>query len=524
MGVENPPLPTDAEANHGVTATATASPPAPEKYSVFTVNQRRAMITVGSLASFFSPLSASIYFPALDTIADALHVSTTKINLTVTTYMILQGIAPMMIAGFSDKAGRRPAYTICFSIYLVANLALGLQNSYAALLVLRCLQSAGSSGTVALANGLVGDMVTSAERGTYIAFASVGSMLGPSLSPVIGGLISQYLNWHWIFWFLLILAGSFFTALLLFLPETCRKVVGDGSVPPPPLNNNLSDMIRHRRRQREGIPLDEAQQQRLRANYKLEFPNPLPTLLIVLDLETSLVLLTTGLTFAGFYAVMTGATTSFHDVYGMNNIQTGLMYVPIGAGGILSAFTTGRLVDWNFRRHAARANLPIIKNVRQDISNFNIERARLEVVLPVFLLGNLTVIGYGWILGHKVNLAGPVILLFIAGYALNATSQTLNALMVDLWPGRSAAATAANNLFRCELGAAASAAIEPMSQAMGTGWAYTTLGLIAISSMPSLLLMMRNGIEWRKKKKQREEARERKRQEKKEKQQPARSV
>jgi multidrug resistance protein len=139
----------------------------------------------------------------------------------------------MMIAGFSDKAGRRPAYFICFIIYIAANLGLALQNDYVALLVLRMVQSAGSSGTVALAQGLVGDLIVSSDRGKYVAFASVGILLGPTLSPVLGGLLSQYLGWHWIFWFLLILSVVAFVFLALFLPETCRNIVGDGSVPPP---------------------------------------------------------------------------------------------------------------------------------------------------------------------------------------------------------------------------------------------------------------------------------------------------
>lgn len=289
----------------------------------------------------------------------------------------------MLIAGFSDTAGRRPAYIICFTIYLAANLGLGLQNSYAALLVLRCLQSAGSSGTVALANGLVGDMITSAERGSYIAFASVGSMLGPSLSPVIGGLLSQYTNWHWIFWFLLIFGGVFFLVLVLFLPETCRKVVGDGSIPPPLLNNSVADILRHRTRKQKGLVPDPDKEAEVRENYSLRFPSPVPTMKVVLDFETSVILLTTGLLFAGFYAVMTGASTSFHKIYHFNDLHTSLMYLPIGGGGVLSAFTTGRLVDWNYRRHAKRAGITVVKNVRADIRNFNIERARLEVALPL---------------------------------------------------------------------------------------------------------------------------------------------
>lgn len=110
----------------------------------------------------------------------------------------------MMIAGFSDGAGRRPAYIYCFIVYIAANIGLALQRNYPALLVLRCLQSAGSSGTVALCNGVVADLVTSAERGIYIGYTSVPTIVGPIIGPIIGGVIAQYLGWWWIFWFLTI--------------------------------------------------------------------------------------------------------------------------------------------------------------------------------------------------------------------------------------------------------------------------------------------------------------------------------
>jgi len=57
-------------------------------YSVFTVGQKRAIVAIGSFASFFSPLSSSIYFPALQTISEQLDVSISKVNLTVTTYLV----------------------------------------------------------------------------------------------------------------------------------------------------------------------------------------------------------------------------------------------------------------------------------------------------------------------------------------------------------------------------------------------------------------------------------------------------
>jgi hypothetical protein len=59
-----------------------------EGYSQFTIAQKRAIVAMGSLASFFSPLSSSIYLPALATIADSLRISISQVNLTVTTYLV----------------------------------------------------------------------------------------------------------------------------------------------------------------------------------------------------------------------------------------------------------------------------------------------------------------------------------------------------------------------------------------------------------------------------------------------------
>ncbi|KAL6243893.1 hypothetical protein RBB50_009327 [Rhinocladiella similis] len=485
-------------------------------YSVFSTNEKRIIVLAGSLAGFFSPLTSSIYFPALDTIAKALHVSDSDINLTVTTYLILQGLAPMVIAGFSDNMGRRPAYVLCFTVYICANLGLGLQNSYASLLGLRCLQSAGSSGTIALANGLVGDTVTSEQRGAYIAFASLGGLLGPTLSPIIGGLISENLEWHWLFWFLLIFSAVFTVPLFLFLPETCRKIVGDGSIPPPPLNLSLTDVIRHKRRAKRGLVFDAAEQAELRKNYRFQFPNPLATLWILLDPASLIILVATGLNLACFYAISTGASSSFKNDYGFNDIQVGLVFIPIGVGGLVAAFTTGKLIDWNYQRHARRLGITVVKGVRQDLTDFPIEKARIQVALPLLLSNGVFVIAYGWTVGHKISLAGPIIFLFFLGYCSIAAYQAMNVLMTDIWPGQAAAATAANNFVRCELGAAASAAISPMSKAFGQGWAYTFWALIYMAFAPALLIISRRGIQMRKAKKAREDKKLARRKEKRE--------
>ena len=90
----------------------------------------------------------------------------------------MQGLAPTFIAGLSDGAGRRPAFAVSFIIYLGANIGLALQSNYAALLVLRLLQSAGSSSTIALGTAVVADIATTAERGLFVGWVSSGLFLG----------------------------------------------------------------------------------------------------------------------------------------------------------------------------------------------------------------------------------------------------------------------------------------------------------------------------------------------------------
>ena len=358
---------------------------------------------------------------------------------------------------------------------------------------------------MALSNGVVADMVTSEERGTYIGYSQLGSILGPAIGPIMGGLISQFAGWPWVFWFLTIFASTFFLGMALFFPETCRKVVGDGSIPPPKLNKSLTSLWRGRKRQKAGIPIDAAQQEACAKQYWVRFPNPLSTLVIVADKEAGLLLFCNGFVVACLVAVSTGVPSQFHEIYGFNELEVSLVFLPFSFGSLVSAFTIGRVVNWNYRRHAKRLGFPLVKNRQQDLTNFPIENARLEVALPLTYLGAVAMIAYGWVIHFETNLAGPLILLAIIGYSIVASYQTTAILLVDIHPGRPATATAANNLIRCLLSAGASAVIIPMLNAIGRGWTYTLISIIWLLSSPCCIMLIKFGPRWRKEKRLREE-------------------
>ncbi|GKZ28277.1 hypothetical protein AbraIFM66950_000089 [Aspergillus brasiliensis] len=432
-----------------------AEQPAKKPYSVFTAGQKRLIILTAALASSFSPLSANIYYPALNSIASDLHVTSSQINLTITTYMLCQGLAPTFMGSFADQAGRRPAYILCFVIYITGNIALALQHSYPALLILRAIQSCGSSGTVALASAVAADVITSAERGTYMGITSLGIILAPSLGPLIGGLLSQYLGWQAIFWFLSITSGTFLVPLLLFFPETCRKIVGDGSY--PPRGWNQSGLAWYKQWRMPAPVTTGTMGQNLP---RLRLPNPLSTLSLLLHRPTGLVLLSNGLLFASYYAVTAGIPSQFKGTYQLNDLAIGLVFVPAGVGSLLSTTFSGLLLDWNYRRLQGQIGSPLTQAHQHEA--FPIERARIQICLPLTVLAAMSILSYATLMSLAMpSFSHALALIFTISFSITAAYNIMNILIVDLYYATPATAMAANNLVRCFLGAAATGLVHP---------------------------------------------------------------
>jgi MFS family permease len=77
-------------------------------------------------------------------------VSLNDVSLTITSYLIVQGITPVIWGSLADALGRRPIYIASFTVYIVANIALSFLPNFTALLLFRGLQAAGSASTVSI--------------------------------------------------------------------------------------------------------------------------------------------------------------------------------------------------------------------------------------------------------------------------------------------------------------------------------------------------------------------------------------
>ncbi|KAI6136303.1 MFS general substrate transporter [Pisolithus sp. B1] len=447
----------------------------PERpYSIYTPAERWFIVVTASVAALFSPLAAMTYMPAIPVIATDFHKSVELINLTVTVYMVFQGVSPVFWGTLADYVGRRPIFLSCMLVLTVSCIALASTptSDYWLLLLLRCVQAAGSASTVALGAGVIGDIATRAERGSFFGLFSVGPLFGPTFGPVIGGVLTQTLGWRWIFWFLAIAAALCFIVLLAFLPETLRRLVGDGSVLPSRFHRPLVPLVG---RGRQGNTTERPP--------RVSFVNPL------------LLLLFNAVQNAVFYAIIATISTIFQSTYPyLNETEIGLCFLASGFGTITGGLVIGKIMDRNYRllkeklvrEHGIATSRPESHEAITHEENFPIEKARLKTIPIQLLIGVACCAGYGWCLHQKVNIAVPLVLQF----ALIAILNTTQTLLVDLLPAQSSSVTACNNLVRCTFGAVCVSVIDLMLNDVGVGWTYTILALISLSTSPMIWLII----------------------------------
>jgi MFS family permease len=311
------------------------------------------------------------------------------------------------------------------------------------------------------------------------------------------GILAQYLGWRSIFWFLAIFGGTLLIIFAIFFPETCRNVVGNGSIPARGVNNSVVGYMQRRKRNADLESLASGKPKNKGEKRKLNIPNPLLTLKILGEKESALVLLYNGFFFNGQMIVSAALPYMLKQAYGFNELKVGLCFISLGFGCLSAALAMGPVVDWNFRRHAKRVGLTITKGKQQDLRDFPIERARIEVVIPNHAIGTLALIAFGWTIKFKTHIAVPEVILFFVGFGISTSFNTTNTLLIDLHRDSPATATAAVNFVRCLISAGGVAAIIPMIEAMNPGWTFTFVGLLYIIYMPLLWVIMKWGPIWR---------------------------
>ncbi|KAJ6000007.1 hypothetical protein N7481_000416 [Penicillium waksmanii] len=485
-------------------ASAAQAPPEPP-YSIFDKRQKWLVVALVSTAATFSGFASNIYFPALPTIADDLNVSLELVNLTVTSYLIFQGIAPSLWGPVSDVRGRRIAYICTFIVFIGACIGLAETKNYATLIVLRCLQSTGSASTIAIGSGVIGDITTRAERGGFMGIFQAGLLAPVAIGPVIGGALAGSMGWRSVFWFLMIYAAVFLLVLIFVLPETLRSIVANGSVSSSNPMTRFPLQTYQKLSKVETDPNTPPPQLAARKNVDIFGP-----FRILISKQAAPIILFLAIYYAVWQMSITAMSSLFKDRYGLTEIQIGLTFIANGVGSIIGTLITGKILNLDYGRvkgsFEARVSTDVedesaVSQTKSNQEDFPLEKARLRLVPFFSLLQCLSLLLFGWTiqLPHSVHIAVPIVSTFITGWTAVSMQSVIMTYLVDIYHDKSAGASASLNLARCLFAAGGTSFVMPLINAVGVGLTFTICVIVQVVALIGPLLQWKFAAGWRKK-------------------------
>ncbi|GAA5907501.1 hypothetical protein JCM6882_003878 [Rhodosporidiobolus microsporus] len=497
--------------------------------------RKNAVLAIISFTAIGGTITGSIFFPALEDLQRDLNTTDSLLALGVSLFILGQGAFPMCWSAISEVSGRKYCYIISLVIYIVGSIVCSRSQTIAVFLVMRILQSLGSSAVLALGAGTLADMYDTHERGTKLGIFYACPLLGPAAGPIIGGGLTEADSWRGTFYFLTAY-GGLCLALMFWLPDTFRKerslawrkayerakqkqkeelAKARAALPPPQLAEKgappaqattfspvLATASRPERQGESGFaPLKKvrtalsARSGDVKVRISFRDINPLAVSGDVIKQPANfIVLLYSGFLFGSQYCITFTASRTFAGApYNYTAIEVGLVLLAFGLGNVLGSVGGGRYSDY------------VLKKLRDKNGGKGEPEMRIKSTYPALPFVPLLFIAYAWTVYYEVHIAGPVVVLFFLGAVIMVIYASTLSYVVDANPGRSTSAVACNSLFRGVIACVASQTAEPIMDKVKNGAFYTGWGIILFIGEALLVLLSIYGGKWRAKSREKEE-------------------
>ena len=179
------------------------------------------VIALTSAAYFMVVLDSVVVITALPRMQRDLHVTLSSLQWTLNAYGIAFAAGIITAAALGDRFGRRRVFTIGLALFTVASVACALAPNLSVLIVARTVQGLGGAVVLPLSLTILTAAFPVERRGMIVGIYGGLAGLAVAMGPIVGGALTQSIDWHWIFW---INVPIGIVAVLLgvrLLPESC---------------------------------------------------------------------------------------------------------------------------------------------------------------------------------------------------------------------------------------------------------------------------------------------------------------
>jgi EmrB/QacA subfamily drug resistance transporter len=176
-------------------------------------------------ALFMENLDATVLSTALPAIAQDLHQSPIQLKLALTSYLLTLAVFIPASGWVADRFGTRIVFRLAILIFAVGSALCGFANSIGTLVAARALQGVGGAMMVPVGRLVILRTIPRSELVGALAWLTIPALLGPVLGPPVGGFITTYFTWRWIFWINLPMACLGLVLATLFIPNVRGEIV-----------------------------------------------------------------------------------------------------------------------------------------------------------------------------------------------------------------------------------------------------------------------------------------------------------
>ncbi len=163
---------------------------------------RPAILTalIVATALFMENMDGTVISTSLPAIAQDLHQDPIVLKLALTSYMLTLAVFIPASGWVADRFGARTVFCSAIVVFTFGSIFCGASNSLDALIAARVFQGLGGAMMVPVGRLVLLRSVEKSQLVDALAYLTIPALLGPVAGPPLGGFITTYFHWRWIFW------------------------------------------------------------------------------------------------------------------------------------------------------------------------------------------------------------------------------------------------------------------------------------------------------------------------------------
>ena len=188
------------------------------------VVRHRLLVTLSlTLTALMQTLDSTIANVALPHMQGSMAATQDEISWVLTSYILATAIMTPPSAFLANRFGRKNVLVVCGIGFVIASALCGAATSLGQMVAFRFLQGGFGAPLMPIIQAVLLDLYSDKERGKAMAIFGFGVMFGPIIGPTLGGLLTDFYNWRWVFYINLPLGALALIGMIFFMPESDRE-------------------------------------------------------------------------------------------------------------------------------------------------------------------------------------------------------------------------------------------------------------------------------------------------------------